>query len=87
MTDWIFCYPYGRYNDTLLAALRAKGCAVAVTVKNAIAPNRHRRPGCPASDRHERSDARAGRLVSIFFRVTVDRSPMELALSCLHKKR
>lgn len=35
--NWIMCYPYGAYNDTLLDVLQLRGCACAVTTKVAIA--------------------------------------------------
>jgi peptidoglycan/xylan/chitin deacetylase (PgdA/CDA1 family) len=41
--DWVMCYPYGAYNDTLLALLQARNCAVGLTTKVAIA-----RPGIDA---------------------------------------
>lgn len=35
--DWVMCYPYGAYNDTLLAMLRDKQCALGLTVEVALA--------------------------------------------------
>lgn len=31
------CYPYGAYNDTLLALLRDWGCAIGLTTEVAVA--------------------------------------------------
>jgi len=38
--DWVMCYPYGAYNDTLLGLLRERGCAAGLTTRVAVA-----RPG------------------------------------------
>lgn len=35
--NWTMCYPYGAYDDSLLAVLRRKGCAVGVTVNPVVA--------------------------------------------------
>ena len=35
--DWVKCYPYGAYNDTLLPLLRERGCAIGLTTKVAVA--------------------------------------------------
>ena len=35
--DWVMCYPFGAYNDTLLRLLRDRGCAIGLTTKMAIA--------------------------------------------------
>jgi peptidoglycan/xylan/chitin deacetylase (PgdA/CDA1 family) len=35
--DWVMCYPYGAYNDTLLSLLKARGCAVGLTTRDACA--------------------------------------------------
>lgn len=35
--DWVMCYPYGAYNDTLLKILRARKCAMGLTTEAAIA--------------------------------------------------
>jgi peptidoglycan/xylan/chitin deacetylase (PgdA/CDA1 family) len=35
--DWVMCYPYGAYNDTLLALLRERGCAAGLTTRVAVA--------------------------------------------------
>ena len=31
VTHWVMCYPYGAYNESLLEALRARGCALGLT--------------------------------------------------------
>ena len=31
--DWIMCYPYGGYNDKTLSILKAKDCALGLTIK------------------------------------------------------
>ncbi|WP_185827498.1 polysaccharide deacetylase family protein [Halomonas nitroreducens] len=31
--DWVMCYPYGGYDDGLLAMLRERGCALGLTVE------------------------------------------------------
>jgi peptidoglycan/xylan/chitin deacetylase (PgdA/CDA1 family) len=35
--DWVMCYPYGAYNDTLLPLLRERNCAVGLTTNVAAA--------------------------------------------------
>jgi peptidoglycan/xylan/chitin deacetylase (PgdA/CDA1 family) len=35
--DWVMCYPWGAYNDTLLALLKSRGCAIGLTTKVAVA--------------------------------------------------
>jgi peptidoglycan/xylan/chitin deacetylase (PgdA/CDA1 family) len=35
--DWVMCYPYGSYNDTLLPLLRERGCSIGLTTKVAVA--------------------------------------------------
>lgn len=35
--NWIMCYPYGVYNDSLIEILKKKGCAVAFTTNVGIA--------------------------------------------------
>jgi peptidoglycan/xylan/chitin deacetylase (PgdA/CDA1 family) len=35
--DWVMCYPYGAYDDTLLRLLRERGCAVGLTTRVAVA--------------------------------------------------
>jgi peptidoglycan/xylan/chitin deacetylase (PgdA/CDA1 family) len=35
--DWILCYPYGGYDDRLLATLPGKGCALGVTTEARVA--------------------------------------------------
>jgi len=35
--DWVMCYPYGAYNDTLLPLLRERGCRIGLTTKVAVA--------------------------------------------------
>lgn len=35
--DWIMCYPYGGYNDSLLDVVRSRGCAVGLTTEVDIA--------------------------------------------------
>lgn len=37
MTSWVMCYPYGGYNESLLAILRASDCALGLTTNLAIA--------------------------------------------------
>jgi hypothetical protein len=36
-SDWVMCYPFGAYNDTLLRLLRDRGCAIGLTTKVAVA--------------------------------------------------
>jgi peptidoglycan/xylan/chitin deacetylase (PgdA/CDA1 family) len=38
--SWMMCYPYGSYDDRLLALVASKGCRAGVTVRPGIA-----RPG------------------------------------------
>lgn len=38
--DWVMCYPYGAYNDTLLPLLKDRSCAIGLTTEVAVA-----RPG------------------------------------------
>ena len=33
LKDWIFCYPYGAYNQDTLSILTEKNCAIALTTK------------------------------------------------------
>ncbi len=35
--DWIMCYPYGAFNDTLLTTLKAMDCACGVTTEVRVA--------------------------------------------------
>jgi peptidoglycan/xylan/chitin deacetylase (PgdA/CDA1 family) len=35
--DWVMCYPYGVYNDSLIGILKSRGCACAITTKTAVA--------------------------------------------------
>jgi peptidoglycan/xylan/chitin deacetylase (PgdA/CDA1 family) len=35
--DWVMCYPFGAYNDTLFRLLRNRGCAIGLTSKVAVA--------------------------------------------------
>ena len=35
--NWVMCYPYGAYNDTLLRLLRDRGCAIGLTIRVAVA--------------------------------------------------
>lgn len=35
--DWVMCYPYGGYNDSLLEILREKQCAMGLTVEVGLA--------------------------------------------------
>lgn len=39
-SNWVMCYPYGAYNDSLLRLLRDRGCAIGLTTRVAVA-----RPG------------------------------------------
>jgi peptidoglycan/xylan/chitin deacetylase (PgdA/CDA1 family) len=39
-TDWVMCYPYGGYNDSLVRLLRERRCAVGLTTQVGVA-----RPG------------------------------------------
>jgi peptidoglycan/xylan/chitin deacetylase (PgdA/CDA1 family) len=41
---WVFSYPYGAVNDTLMAALQEHGCCAAVTVDMGVADLRRNRP-------------------------------------------
>lgn len=44
--DWVMCYPYGGYNDALLALLRDTQCALGLTVEVAVADLAHHDPLC-----------------------------------------
>jgi peptidoglycan/xylan/chitin deacetylase (PgdA/CDA1 family) len=35
--DWVMCYPYGAFNDTLLALLRDRGCVIGLTTRVGVA--------------------------------------------------
>lgn len=35
--EWVMCYPYGQYNDSLLDIIRRKGAAIGLTSKVAVA--------------------------------------------------
>jgi peptidoglycan/xylan/chitin deacetylase (PgdA/CDA1 family) len=35
--DWVMCYPYGAYNQTLLQALKSFNCSVGLTTRSAVA--------------------------------------------------
>jgi peptidoglycan/xylan/chitin deacetylase (PgdA/CDA1 family) len=35
--DWVMCYPYGAYNDTLLPLLRDRGCSIGLTTRVGVA--------------------------------------------------
>ncbi|MGM1051179.1 MAG: polysaccharide deacetylase family protein [Pseudomonadota bacterium] len=35
--DWVMCYPFGGYNDSLLEILREKGCSLGLTVNVGVA--------------------------------------------------
>jgi len=35
--NWVMCYPYGGYNDSLIAVLNARGCRIGLTTDVAIA--------------------------------------------------
>jgi len=35
--DWVMCYPWGAFNETLLPLLSERGCAAALTVRVAVA--------------------------------------------------
>jgi peptidoglycan/xylan/chitin deacetylase (PgdA/CDA1 family) len=35
--QWVMCYPYGAYNDSLLPLLRQRGCVVGLTTRVAVA--------------------------------------------------
>lgn len=35
--DFVFCYPYGAYNDSLLSILKQEGCSLALTTKVGVA--------------------------------------------------
>jgi len=37
VADWVMCYPYGAYDDSVLGLLRARRCAVGVTTRVAVA--------------------------------------------------
>jgi peptidoglycan/xylan/chitin deacetylase (PgdA/CDA1 family) len=36
-SDWVMCYPYGAYNDSLVPLLRDRGCSIGLTTKIGIA--------------------------------------------------
>ncbi len=42
--DWVMCYPYGGYNDSLLDILREKQCAMGLTVEVGLADPLHNDP-------------------------------------------
>ncbi|MFG6179345.1 polysaccharide deacetylase family protein [Halomonas sp. THAF12] len=42
--DWVMCYPFGGYDDGLLQLLRARQCALALTVEVGIADLAHQDP-------------------------------------------
>jgi peptidoglycan/xylan/chitin deacetylase (PgdA/CDA1 family) len=35
--DWVMCYPYGAYNDSLLPLLRDRGCSIGLTTRVGVA--------------------------------------------------
>ena len=37
LENWVMCYPYGGYNETLLAALKARRCALGLATEVAVA--------------------------------------------------
>lgn len=37
ITNWAMCYPYGRYNESLIQILKNKNCALALTTKPGVA--------------------------------------------------
>ena len=37
IVDWVMCYPYGAYNQSLIDLLKKSGCALAFTTKVSIA--------------------------------------------------
>jgi len=37
LTDWVMCYPYGAYNDSLISILKDRGCALGLGIKEEIA--------------------------------------------------
>lgn len=52
--DWVMCYPYGAYNDSLLSLLRDRGCAVGLTTEVAVArPGTHDRLTLPRLDTND----------------------------------
>ncbi|MDI5920861.1 polysaccharide deacetylase family protein [Halomonas sp. LR5S13] len=44
--DWVMCYPYGGYDDRLLALLRRYGCAAGLTVEPGLTDPCHQDPLC-----------------------------------------
>lgn len=42
--DWIMCYPYGGWNDSLLKLLRREGCALGLTTEVSLAAIEERDP-------------------------------------------
>lgn len=35
--DWMMCYPYGAYNDSLLSVLKSRGCKIGLTTRVGLA--------------------------------------------------
>ena len=35
--NWVMCYPYGAYNDSLMSVLKTKGCRIGLATEVAIA--------------------------------------------------
>jgi peptidoglycan/xylan/chitin deacetylase (PgdA/CDA1 family) len=43
-SDWVMCYPYGAWSESVLTLLRARGCALGVTTEPALARMPERDP-------------------------------------------
>jgi hypothetical protein len=42
--DWMMCYPYGAYNDSLLSVLKSRGCKIGLTTHVGLANLDHHAP-------------------------------------------
>jgi peptidoglycan/xylan/chitin deacetylase (PgdA/CDA1 family) len=42
--DWMMCYPYGAYNDSLLSVLHSRGCKIGLTTRVGLANLDHHSP-------------------------------------------
>jgi peptidoglycan/xylan/chitin deacetylase (PgdA/CDA1 family) len=42
--DWMMCYPYGAYNDSLLSVLKSRGCKIGLTTRVGLAHLDHHHP-------------------------------------------
>ena len=63
--NWVMCYPYGGYNESLIKIIKDKGCALAFGVEMGIANLNHR--NCFTLERLDTKD----------LPITVDSKPNE----------